>query len=148
MSDGRVLIAYDGSEGSRHAITVAADQLAGQRATVLSIWSPVLTAAPVMGGVPAYLSDLDPKLEETARKTAEEGAQFASDAGFEAEPATASEKTPWLGITQTADDVDAAVIVLGARGLSGLRSALLGSTSHGVLHHTKRPVLVVRDPAG
>lgn len=147
MTDAPLLIAYDGSPGAGRAIEAAAQLLSGRRAVVVSVWSSVLTAAPVAGGVPAYFSDLDPKLEETAQKTAEEGAGIAREAGFEAEPRTASETTAWLAIVKLSDELDAGAIVMGARGLSGLQSMLLGSTSHGVLHHTDRPVLVVREAA-
>lgn len=146
MTEAPLLIAYDGSPGSRHAIETAARLLSGRRAVVVSVWSSVLTAAPVAGGIPAYFSDLDPKLEETARKTAEEGAEIARKAGFDAEPRTASETTAWLAIVNLSNELDAAAIVMGARGLSGLKSVLLGSTSHGVLHHTERPVLIIREP--
>jgi nucleotide-binding universal stress UspA family protein len=33
---------------------------------------------------------------------------------------------------------------MGSRGLSGVRSLLLGSVSSGVTHHATRPTLVVR----
>ncbi|MDQ3936027.1 MAG: universal stress protein, partial [Actinomycetota bacterium] len=55
--------------------------------------------------------------------------------------------TVWHAIVEAADELDARVVVLGSRGLSGVRSALLGSVSYGVVHHSRRPLLVV-PPAG
>ena len=143
MAERPVLIAYDGSPGSAAAIEAAGELLSPRPATVATVWSPILVSAPAVGGVPAYLSDLEPKLAEGAQKTADEGAHLARDAGFDAETCTASESPAWLGIVELAETLDAAVIVVGARGLSGFKSALLGSTSNGILHHTKRPVLAV-----
>ena len=51
--------------------------------------------------------------------------------------------TVWRAILAIADEREAVVIVVGARGTSGLGSALLGSVSHGLLHNSTRPVLVV-----
>jgi nucleotide-binding universal stress UspA family protein len=45
-----------------------------------------------------------------------------------------------------ADEVEAAVIVLGTRGLTGLKSLWLGSVSHAVLQHADRAVIVVPSP--
>ena len=42
-----------------------------------------------------------------------------------------------------ADEQDARAVVLGSRGRSGVRAALLGSVSYGVVHHSSRPLLVV-----
>jgi nucleotide-binding universal stress UspA family protein len=50
-------------------------------------------------------------------------------------------------IVETARAREASVIVLGARGLSGLQHALLGSVSEKVARHADRPVLVLHPPA-
>ena len=50
----------------------------------------------------------------------------------------------WQAILDVAEQRDAAVIVLGSRGLSGIKSFVLGSVSSAVVHHATRPTLVVR----
>jgi nucleotide-binding universal stress UspA family protein len=49
----------------------------------------------------------------------------------------------WEGIVDVADELYAAVIVIGSRGLSGLKEILEGSLSHQLAEHAGRPVLVV-----
>ncbi len=46
-------------------------------------------------------------------------------------------------ILAAAEDIDASMIVMGARKLSAVERVLLGSTSNKVLHHATRPVLIV-----
>jgi hypothetical protein len=45
-----------------------------------------------------------------------------------------------------AEERDARAIVVGSRGLGGIKARMLGSTSRKLLHDTHRPVLVVRTP--
>ena len=52
---------------------------------------------------------------------------------------SAAEVTVWQAVLETADEEDADVIVLGSRGRSALKSALLGSVCYGVVHNSKRP---------
>ena len=97
--------------------------------------------------------EVEKRSAERARATAEEGAQLVADAGLETEsvPVRAVSKgferdhaTVWRTIVDTAEERDAAVIVLGARGLSAhARAALLGSVSTGVVTHAARSVLIV-----
>ncbi|MGL5632278.1 MAG: universal stress protein [Azovibrio sp.] len=48
-------------------------------------------------------------------------------------------------LTEEADDLDASLIVLGARGAGVLRRLLLGSTADRMLGKTSRPLLVVKE---
>ena len=52
----------------------------------------------------------------------------------------------WETIVGVADRHDAATIVMGSRGLTGLRSILLGSVSNAVVHHADRPTLIIPRP--
>ena len=47
-------------------------------------------------------------------------------------------------ILAEADDVGASAIVLGSRGLTGMKS--LPAISHDVLQHAERPVIIVPSP--
>ena len=49
------------------------------------------------------------------------------------------------GLLEAAADAD--LLIVGARGLGGLRELTLGSTSQQCLHHATIPVAIVRDPA-
>jgi nucleotide-binding universal stress UspA family protein len=89
-------------------------------------------------------AELDVDDAQDAARMAEEGAEFATDAGFDAEPlAVRGKPKAWPAVLGEADRVDAALIVAGSRGQGSVRSALLGSVSSGLLHHKRRPLLVV-----
>jgi nucleotide-binding universal stress UspA family protein len=76
---------------------------------------------------------------------AEEGVRVATVEGLRAQPlAVASAGPVSETLLREGDRVDAASIVMGSRGLTGLRSVLLGSVSRAVLQKTKRPTLIVR----
>jgi nucleotide-binding universal stress UspA family protein len=47
-------------------------------------------------------------------------------------------------IVMTADEEDASVIVMGARGTSLFRELFLGSTTADVMRHSRKPVLIIR----
>jgi nucleotide-binding universal stress UspA family protein len=88
-------------------------------------------------------ADLDAEEESYARKVAEEGALQASEHGYDA---SAMIKESFDGITNailvTADELSRRLIVCGQRGRGVLRSTLLGSVSHTLASHTRRPILI------
>ena len=47
-------------------------------------------------------------------------------------------------IIDLAEDIEAGLIVMGSRGLGGIRRALMGSVSDSVVRHAHCPVMVVR----
>jgi nucleotide-binding universal stress UspA family protein len=87
---------------------------------------------------------LDRSSEEQARERAEEGAQLAERAGLKAHARVRARVTSVADcILEEADDVGADAIVMGTRGLTGVKSFLLGSVSHAVLQRSDRPVVVI-----
>jgi len=49
------------------------------------------------------------------------------------------------GIVELAEETGAGLIVMGSRGLGGIRRALMGSVSDSVVRHAHCPVMVVRE---
>jgi len=144
MNDAPILICYDGSDEAGRAIKTAASLLGPRRAVVLDV-APFLTVAEsfatVSSAVPGTgFEDLN---EADALDRARAGVELAEEAGFSAKPRAWEASSTWEGILEVADQVDAELIVIGSRGLSGLREALEGSVSHEVAVHAGRPVLIV-----
>jgi nucleotide-binding universal stress UspA family protein len=146
-----LLLCYDGSEGAAAAIAAAGRTLEPREAVVLTVWEPVAVWEPYdpATALTAPLSKLASHalgLDEIARDLAEErvtaGCELARQAGFAAKGRTTAGK-PWRAICDVADEIDAELIVVGARGLSRIQSALLGSVSAAVVQHAHRSVLVV-----
>lgn len=144
---GPVLFCFDGSEGSRGAMRAAVELIDRPAdAVVLTVWETVATRLALAGAFAAGTTggaDLDAEEESYARSMAEEGALRASEHGYQASPMTREsfEGIP-KAILETADHLSARLIVCGQRGRGVLRSALLGSVSHTLASHTRRPILI------
>jgi len=149
---GPVLIAYDGSDDAGHAIACAGRVLAGRRALVVhsffGLSHMMLRSSVGVKDLDQPLADaveeFDAADAEEAERVAAEGAQLALAAGLQAQPIVVrQEGKPWQTLIAVAEKHQAAVIVAGARGRSGLAAALLGSVSHGLAVHSPVPLLVV-----
>jgi nucleotide-binding universal stress UspA family protein len=130
-----LVFCFDGSADSRQAIEQVGGWFEGAHALVVTAWQ----RTPGLGS-----PGLDHTAAQEASATAAEGVELASAVGLTAEPvAVEAMGPPWQSISDLADHHHAALIVVGSRGLTGLRSALLGSVSSAVVHHAHHPTLVV-----
>jgi nucleotide-binding universal stress UspA family protein len=145
MDKAPILICYDGSADAARGIETAASLLGPRRAVVLDI-APVLTASESLAAATASIvpgNAFEELNTDDANRVADRGAELARSAGFDAEPRGAIANPTWQGVVDVADEVDAAVIVLGSRGLKGLGELFKGSLSHQIAEHASRPVLIV-----
>ncbi|HWF73055.1 MAG TPA: universal stress protein [Solirubrobacteraceae bacterium] len=137
MSAG-IVVGYDGSQGAKEAVRVAIEvgKAYGERV--------VIAFAYELNPVAGELHDYHAALKELATTRLTEAVALASDAGAGTDiEAVIVEQAPALGLVDLAEERDARVIVVGTRGESPLRGALLGSTPHKLLQLSDRPVLVV-----
>jgi nucleotide-binding universal stress UspA family protein len=150
-----ILIAYDGSELARAAVRHAGELFPGRPALVATVWEPGLASMTVgvpddLGvGVPtpdpATIEAVDRAERDHASAIAAQGAELAAAAGLAAEPyAVPDELDVVRTLIEIANERDAAAVVVGSHGISGLRSRLLGRVSRKLIEHCDRPVLVIR----
>lgn len=152
-----VVLAYDGSAEAEVALREAV-ALFGQRPLIVtSVWEPGLAMMTMMppAGEPGmgYLPDpdevtaIDKAQSGHAGDVAEAGARLARELGATAEALPVPDSVNIAGtLIEIAEERDARAIVVGSRGLGGIKARVLGSTSRKLLHDTHRPVLVVRTP--
>jgi nucleotide-binding universal stress UspA family protein len=136
-----ILVAVDGSPDADQALTHAID-LAESEHTRLTL----ITAAADLPG-PAYLLPGAPvgELVSNARAEAEAILWRSRDRVLADLPVTTvlTDQPIRIALIRRIRDGHHDLVVMGSRGRGAVRSALLGSVSHYVLHHSPIPVLIV-----
>jgi nucleotide-binding universal stress UspA family protein len=149
-----ILVCYDGSSSAKEAISVAEATLSKDNIVLLHVWNaPVAFLADAFSdpGIVAdpSVAELEQLALERAQTIAAEGRELARARGLEVDVRLErNDSGVWSTILDVAGDTDAELIVIGTRGRTAVQSALLGSVSGAVVHHSGRPVLVVPVPAG
>src|SRR5262249_29992876 len=143
VAEQPILVCYDGSEDSRRAIAAAADLLSHRSAVVLDVTPPLTAEEEEAAFLTPTIPDNVEERVRDERTIACRGVQLARAEGFDASERVYVKAPTWQGIVDVADEIDAAVIVVGSRGLSGARELFEGSLSHDLLHHAGRPLLIV-----
>lgn len=146
----RILLATDGSKDADLALSTAVDVASSTNSEL-----HVVTAAPgrpdpvyashEMGfrwesyeeALEAFRKDAQDILDEQVRKVEEAGGTVA---GTHLRTGERRDQA----IVHLADELGAGLIVMGSRGLGGIRRALMGSVSDSVVRHAHCPVMVVR----
>jgi nucleotide-binding universal stress UspA family protein len=136
----KILLATDGSKDAELAATTAAD--------LTTSTNSELHVATVAGGR-AYHTDSPEEVEDLkqrAQKVVEEQKKKVEEAGgkvADTHVKVVSEHRA-QAIVEVAEELGCGLIVMGSRGLGGIRRALMGSVSDTVVRHAHCPVLIVR----
>ena len=144
--DDPILIAFDGSDAAQRAVSDAARLVGARKALVVTVWESGLAYAmqdvrpdgAILGPAldPEVAMNVDREVRSHAARVADEGAALARSLGLDAEPvAVPDDRNVPETILNLARERHAAAIVVGSRGLSGLRARLEGSTTKSLLKH-------------
>ena len=141
-----VLFCYDGSDGSKTALTAAVELIKPADAVVLVVWMPAAVQLARAGSFVVAVpneGEIDDQEAMIAQQIAEEGAAGARGRGYNATARIAqANESVARTIDEIAEEIDAGLVVCGQRGRGAIGSALLGSVSHALAAHTRRPVLI------
>lgn len=144
MLFNKILAAYDGSKAANKALDKAIElckSTPGAKLEVLHVYDfPRFYIAEGFAPVPVSMNK---DIYELAERTAEEAKSRIEAAGLEPK-VEMGQGAPAETILERAQKNGADLIVIGSRGLGGIREFVLGSVSHNVVQHARIPVLVVK----
>jgi nucleotide-binding universal stress UspA family protein len=152
----RILLATDGSENVAHATDVAVQlsKVTGSELHVVYVGEDAYSATLIYpetadpGGVawedPALLEQLQRQFEQMSRRVLKTEAEKVREAGGTVTQAHLRMGKAAAEIVDLAEELGAGLVVVGSRGLGGIKRALMGSVSDSVVRHAHCPVLVVR----
>ena len=143
----KILLATDGSEEARLAAQAAA-QLSKDTGSEVHV-AYVLPSPRELRGHHVYSQEVMRSVLEQAEGEAnsflEEQAKQVGASGGKVAETHLETGEPDKEIVRLSEELGAGTIVMGSRGLGGLRRALMGSVSESVVTHAHCPVFVVRE---
>lgn len=153
-SDSRgVLVGFDGSRQAAQAIGIVAQLLPDRTCRIANLWWPPYFDADIRarlwprdGNMDDFQAAVEHEGQAEAERLVTEGLALAESAGWRGEGLLRRcYGDPGFELARLAQQEHADLVVVGSRGLSGVR-AMLGSTSDGLVHYSPVPALVVPYP--
>ena len=141
----RILLATDGSEEAELASLTSVDLADATDSELHVVHVGVVPSFLVSyPGTLGYDGKLYEQLEEESRELLRKESWRVKVAGGTVAGSHLRMEQVDLEILALAEELGAGLIVMGCRGLGGVRRALMGSVSDSVVRHAHCPVLVVR----
>ena len=150
----KILVAFDGSEASKHALDHAVNLADSFDAELLilsvvpRVMMPVFPdegfgAAPITAA--QDMGEYQDKMKEIYNKSLNEAKNDINDHFPDMKiEIKLLEGKPSSTIVNAAEEFDVDLIVIGSRGIGGITGWILGSTSRNVVESCTKPILVVK----
>jgi len=150
----KILVAFDGSEASKHAMDHAVNfaDFFNSELLILSVVPQVMMpvfpdegfgAAPITAA--QDMGEYQDKMKEIYNMSMVDAKNDIHDHFPDMKVETKlMEGRPSSTIVSAAEEYDADIIVIGSRGIGGITGWILGSTSRNVVESCTKPILVVK----
>jgi nucleotide-binding universal stress UspA family protein len=144
---GKLVVAFDGSEDSIRAVQMASVIASkfNSKVTIVHVYNvPIVTYGGVTGPPPVDYGALRNTAKSSGETILSRGVEIASKAGLTADGQLVESPSIVEGLVTLAEEQEASLIIVGTRGMTGIKRLVLGSVSSGLVSHARCPVMVVR----
>lgn len=144
MSWKNIVVGIDGSEQSENALKAAIDLAKGINAHIQI--TAVYTNPTMLGFLPPYAPQVPKEVVATLEQMVKKYSDFCRREGWQdvSSKVLASWSTPGGALIAEAEKLEKSVIVVGARGVTGLKRTLLGSVAEYVAKNSDCDVIIIK----
>lgn len=138
-----ILVPVDGSENSIRAATFAMEMASAMNIGVRLFYVFPAASVEVIGIAGMSRADIDQAAQAAAQRAFDKTREGVGSALIDKVEQETSIGDPAEEIIRFTEDDPHVLVIIGRRGLSRMRSLMLGSVSDKVLRHAKSPVTVI-----
>ncbi|MFQ5816272.1 MAG: universal stress protein [Candidatus Hydrothermarchaeaceae archaeon] len=135
----RILLPTDGSAFSERAADYAIGIAKNFKATLMAVHVVEMSAPKQLD-----VTSLEPEAARRAGTCFESIMEKAADASIDVETKVLISRSIGEALLEEIEEGNYDLVVMGSHGLSGVKKFLLGSVSEAVVHHTTKPVLLIK----
>ena len=140
-----ITVAVDGSDHARNALEIACDMAKLYEGNIHLVHTPeVQTTGIAVGSGAVEILPSDAAVQAAGRDVMADAVMRVQAAGCEPKSQIVGNGRPSAEVIAAAKDTGSDLIVMGRRGLGGMQSLLMGSTSQNIAHDAPCAVLTVK----
>ncbi len=138
-----ILVPVDGSDNSTRAALFGVDLAKAFGVGIRLFYVFPAASVEIIGMAGMSRADIDQAAQAAAQKAFDVSKEALGEAGGVTVEQETSMGDPAEEVIRYTEDAPGAMVVIGRRGLSRMKSLMLGSVSDKVLRHAKSPVVVI-----
>ena len=144
-SGRKILVGIDGSANAAAALAwaVSESQARGASVEAVYVWHEPSMAYSAADSAPGYIPPVAGDIEEMAQHILDDTLKTIPDVHDVKIGLRGASGAPVDILTHAAEEPDVAMTALGTRGHGGVVGLVLGSVSHAMTHHSRKPLAII-----